>query len=290
LELIIKEEKMKRKFYLENEKGQRYDLNNLKESCLFNSPSGLGYSYKSDYKQLGTTFINNTKELNQGEIQGNMIFKSYDKYLEFIYYIENSIDLKWVYSVPFLDGTITEYFKDIDINTIEKTEKETGILNCPISFYCKTLWYAKTETIYTITPSTNELRWNFKWDSKFTSYDNRNITFENKGHTEAPFLLEIDGYVLNPTIAIYVEGIKQEELALNLVINEGEKLLYSTKDNDLYIQKVLANGTKENAFNNLNLNNNNFFKLPKGLCEIRLIAGNDITSATLTIYVQFISV
>lgn len=281
---------MKRKFYLENENGQRYDLNNLKNTCFFSSPTGLGYSYQTDYKQIGTSYISNIRELNQGEIQGNLLFKNYDKYLDFIKYIQSSNQLKIVYTVPFNDGTSQEYFKDVDINRIEKTEMISGVLNCPISFLCKTIWYSKTQTVYTIAPTSNEIRWDFKWDSRFSSYDNRNIIFENKGHEDAPFLLQIDGFVLNPCIAIYFNGIKQNELKLNLEILEGEKLFYSTKDNDLFIYKVLTNGDIVNLFNDLDLNNKNFFKLPKGICEIRLTADNDITSAVLTIYQQYISV
>jgi hypothetical protein len=283
---------MVREFYLVNEKGQQYSLMDLNNYCFLSSPSGLGYSYNSTYEQVGNTFIENLRELNQGNIMGELVFKEYDNYKNLIDFVEFSNTLKAIYKIPFING-IKTYYRDIKIESIEKAEKsKNGLLYSSVNFNCLSLWYEQNEIVYTIKTGENEIRWDFKWDSKFASYDNRNITFENKGHTEAPFLLQINGYVLNPSISIYVNGAKKEELKLLLDIEENEKLIYSTKDNDLYIHKVLIDGTIENIFNssNIDLNNTNFFKLPKGLCEIRLSADNDITSAILTIYVQYISV
>ena len=49
----------------------------------------------------------------------------------------------------------------------------------------------------------------------------------------------------------------------DITINENEKLIYSTKDNELLLCKQLKDGTMQNLFNDLDLNNINFFKLPK---------------------------
>lgn len=281
---------MLRKIFLENKKGQRYNLNDLKNSCFFENISGLGYSYLKEYKKVGTTYVNNTNSIEQSKIQGELVFYNYDEYFNFILFTESSTDLKLVYMIATKNNIYKEYYRDIDIECIMKSEKKISLLHCPIIFICKTLWYEKNKTIYTISPISNELRWDFRWDSKFSSYDNRNIIFENKGHTEAPFLLEINGYVVNPKLTIYVDGLILYEINLKIIISENEKLLYSTNDNDLYIYKANQNGNITNLFNKLDLTKNNFFKLPKGACEIILSADNDITSAVLTIFVQYISV
>ena len=46
-----------RRFLLENEKGQRFRLDNLNEGCFLISPSDLGYSYNINFTQVGFDFI-----------------------------------------------------------------------------------------------------------------------------------------------------------------------------------------------------------------------------------------
>jgi len=179
-----------RRFYLENEKGQSIDMNSLKEGCFFSSPTGLGYAYKSEFEQLGNTFVENDKQLSQKEISGTIHFSSYDKFKQFVDFVESSEKLKIKYVVPYLSGE-KEYYKDISIKDFQKKEIHIKMLSCPITFYCLSLWYEQTTAIYTIEPSENEIRWDFRWDSKFTDYNTRTLTYINKGHTEASILVEM---------------------------------------------------------------------------------------------------
>ena len=162
-----------------------------------------------------------------------------------------------------------------------------GILRVPATFNCKSLWYEAKEVVYTIDSTSNEIRWDFNWDSIFTEYDNRNIIFENKGHTEAPFKLELKGEVINPIITILEEEEEVKILNLTgLIIEEGETFIYSTKDTEQQILKV-KDSIETNLFDFLNPNFINFFKLRKGVSKIRLEASNEIISGKLTIYVQY---
>ena len=61
---------MVREFKLVNEKGQEYSLMDIYNYCLLTDPSGLGYSYSTEYEQLGNTFITNLRKLDQGPISG----------------------------------------------------------------------------------------------------------------------------------------------------------------------------------------------------------------------------
>lgn len=162
-----------------------------------------------------------------------------------------------------------------------------GLLKTPVTFNCKSLWYEPQEVVYSIDVTTNELRWDFKWDSVFSAYDNRNIIFENKGHTEAPFKLELNGEVVDPIITILEDGEITKQLDLTgLTIATGEKFVYNTKDTEQSIYKD-NNGTITNLFSFLNPNFINFMKLRKGVSTIRLEADGEITSGKLTIYVQY---
>lgn len=279
---------MVRKFYLENEKGQKYNLMDKDNYCFLSSPTGLGYAYDTTYEQVGNSFITNIRQLQQGKIAGEAIFKSYDNYKNMIDYIEQSKKLKFVYEIPFVNNKNTKFYKTVEISSAEKGEKDTdGYLHIPIEFNCKTLWYEETETVYDMAKSSGEIRWDFKWDSRFKSYDNRSFTFENNGHVEAPIKLEIGGYVINPHLELYSNKIKIAELAFNMTLEEFEKILYSTKDDELYVYKENADGTLTNLFEDLDLQNYNFIKIPQGVSEIKLSADNEITDAKLTIFVEY---
>ena len=112
---------MVREFYIENETGQRFSMMDIENGCFLSSPTGLGYGYTTEYAQIGNNFIKNIRKLTQGQIGGELIFNRYDNYKKFIDFIESSENLKFVYKVPFEDG-FTEYFKDIDISNVDKSE------------------------------------------------------------------------------------------------------------------------------------------------------------------------
>lgn len=281
---------MVRKFKLINEKGQEYSLMDIYNYCLLTEPSGLGYNYLAEYEQLGDTFIANLRKIEQGQIEGIINFLNYDNYKNFIDYIEKSESLKFSYKIPFKDGQ-KEYFKDIQIQSLTKTQiQTTGVISENLIFNCLSLWYEENTTIYTIEPLTNEIRWDFEWDSSFTDYDTRNLQYINQGHVEAPILVEMEGHLVNPAIELYIEGQLYQTVSFNVEIQEYEKLLYGTRENDFYINKQNTDGTLTSLFNLdvINFENDNIIRLPKNKsCEIKLTADNEVLNAKLTILPQY---
>lgn len=162
-----------------------------------------------------------------------------------------------------------------------------------VAFDSLSLWYEEKTIIYTIEQSTNEIRWDFRWDSSFTDYDSRNLQYINEGHVEAPIYVEIDGQVENPKIELYVEGELYQTVTINTTISQYEKLLYDSRENQFYIGKQNADGTTTNLFSldYIDFENDNVIRLPKNKsCEIRLTADNDVLNAKLTIYPRYKSV
>lgn len=278
---------MVREFKLRNEKGQEYSLMDIENYCLLTEPAGLGYQYTTEYERLGNTFIEDLRRMEQGQISGIVNFKKYDNYKKLIDFIESSESLKIAYKVPFESGT-KEYLKDVNIQSISKTQIQTnGILSETITFDCLSLWYLETIAIYNMKGQSNEIRWDFKWDSKFANYDVRKLKTINSGHTEAPIIVEIEGPIKNPKISLYIEGECYQEVPFNVEIAEYEKLLYGTKENDFYINKQSTDGTKESLFedNVVDIANDNVIRLPKNKsCELRLSAENGISNARITIF------
>lgn len=152
------------------------------------------------------------------------------------------------------------------------------------------LWYEENKTVYSIEPQTDEIRWDFLWDSKFADYDTRSLQYVNKGHVEAPITVSIDGHIINPVISLYVEGQLVQEVTFTVEIEEYEKLLYGTKENDFYIKRQKTDGTTESLFSLdvINFENDNVIRLPKNKsCEIKITADNEILNAEVTILPQY---
>jgi len=284
------EEKMVREFNLINEKKETYSLMDIQNYCLLTDPNGLGYAYNTEYERLGDVFISVLRQIEQGKISGTVNFISYDNFRNFVNFIESSEDLKFSYKIPF-KNEIVEFFRDIQIQTISKTQLQSnGILSENIVIDCLSLWYQNKETVYDVEDlGGEEMQWDFVWDTRFSDYRSRSIVFENDGHVEAPLKIEIDGYLIKPEIIIRVNGATIADLPFNFTLTQGEKIFYSSVDNEIYITKQNTDGTITNLFQHqyIDLKNNNIFKVPKGTSEITLTADNNILNAKINIYKQY---
>lgn len=285
---------MVREFNLINEKGQKFSLMDIYNAFLLTEPQGLGYGYTTEYQQLGNTFVENLRNIQQGQIIGTANFLEYDNYKTFVDFVEGAESLRFGYKIPYRDGSTKEYFKDVSFQNITKTQKQiNGIFSETVTFDCLSLWYEENTVIYTITPQTNEIRWDFLWDSRFTDYDTRNLQYINQGHTEAPILVQMDGHLVNPKIELYVDGELYQSVEINVEIQEYEKLLYGTRENDFYIMKQNTDGTTTSLFDldHINFENDNVIRIPVNRsCELRLTAQNEVLNAQVTILPQYKSV
>lgn len=281
---------MVREFKLINEKGQSFSLMDIHNYCLLTEPSGLGYSYSTEYEQLGNTFISNLRRIEQGQITGQVNFLHYDNYKNLVDFIEGSEKLKFSYKVPLTDS-VKEYFKDIEIQSLTKTEiQQNAVMSETIIFDCLSLWYEENTVVYTIEPQENEIRWDFEWDSRFGDYSARNLSYINQGHVEAPIIVVMEGELINPEIDLYVEGQLYQSVKFTTTINEYEKLLYGTKENDFYIKRENTDGTLTDLFNLsvIDFDNDNVIRIPKNKsCELRLTADNDVLNAQVTILAYY---
>lgn len=282
---------MVREFVLLNEKNQKFSLMDIENYCLLTEPTGLGMSYDTEYEQLQNIFITNLRKLSQGSISGALNFKGYDNYRSFVDFVEGAETLKILYKIPYQNGT-KEFYRDIQVDFISKSEisHETGFISESVTLNCLSLWYEEKNTIYTIEPESDEIRWDFTWDSKFVGYDTRNLDFLNEGHVDASIELEIDGDVENPVLKLYVENQLYQTVTITNHITEHQILKYGSRENNFYIKKQLANGTEQSLFNlsNIDFDEDLVIRFPKGKsCTFKMEADNDITSARLTIYVYY---
>ena len=108
-----------RKFYLQNEKAERVDLNGL-NGLAFADPSGLGLEYKRTYANVGDGFFNlvNTDE-KQATPRGTLLFMQnpYAQYIQLTEWIAQAQELLLIYAPQ-----NTEYYRRVDVNVLSKSE------------------------------------------------------------------------------------------------------------------------------------------------------------------------
>lgn len=226
-----------------------------------------------------------------GQIGGTINSLNYDNLRSLGNFIETSKTLRFSYKVPYESGS-REFFKNVNIVSLEKTEiQPNGVLSQAIVFDCLSLWYEENETVYDASGE-DEMRWDFKWDARYISFDTRSLIYNNQGHIPAPISIEINGEITKPKIEIIVDGDVVASIEVPISLTQYEKFQYSSETGNLYIRKQLADGTYQNLFTKtyININNNNIFRLPLGASEIRLTANegeDEIPAAKVTIYPQY---
>lgn len=270
-------------FSLINEVNERYSLKNLKETAFIPSVGGFGYENNMSYVRVGYSYKLESNEMKQSELSGTVIFSEYAKYQEFINFVEQSKSLRVVYKP--ID---TEYFRDVDFNGITGVKPKSKTIEGEVKFNCKGLYYTEDNKRFVVEEMAGEARYPILFDASFNDYASVAIDYNNVGHSEGEILTEIYGYCEQPTIELYVNGIVKYKVMFDIVIQEGQKLLYSSKDGDNYVVLEDVDGTQTNIPSCLKLENDNFFKLPKGVSTLKTTSAtgvmNKIVFRILTAY------
>lgn len=253
-----------RSFTLINEYGLEYSLDDAGKTGLLTAPKGLGYSFSVNYIDIGDAFIRTKMKAKQGTVSGSLVFgssKPYDVYGKFCKYVRESKELRLTYRPP---GSQTAYYRDVDLVKIDKTEIENGVLKCAVEFYCRSLFYSNTKNNFVVSTVEGELRYTVTWPARYNDYSERTITLSNTGDVDAPFTLLLDGYCENPKVTLLKDGKESACVKFPLILQTGEKIMYSSLDDNMYVYKVDAAGNKTNIIQLLDINYDNFFKIPKG--------------------------
>lgn len=273
-----------RKFYLENEYGQRWNLNNP-ETGLLTSPDGLGYEMDSGYAMIGDSFLQTYIKTKQSQISGKLIFGTqtpYVAYKAFSDFINCAKKLKIIYA-----PSTAEYYRDVDGIVLQKTEIDAKVLQCKVQFKCKSLFYSDRTNRFVIDRVDGELRFDFRWPVRFNDYGVRGINFNNAGHVPAPFELEIYGYTEYPEVTVKIDGIEQSHIRFNTILQDGEKLLYSSLDGASYCYRVDIEGQRVNFISYLDITQTNFFKLPVGESTVEFTSNTGARNKTIMTIYQF---
>lgn len=284
-----------REFSLLDNLGNEYSLMDINNYCLLTDPKGLGFAYNTEYEQLGNTFVINLRNIAQNRIDGVVNFLSYDNYKHLVDFIERASALRFKYVIPYQDGTKT-YYRDVAFASLEKSEiQPDGIISESISFDGISEWYSPNIATFDMGATGDEIRWDFRWDSRFSDKSNRTLNYINQGQDDARVKIEIGGVCVNPIIILDIDGEEYQRINIDITIQEGEKLIYSSVENEFEISRLNTNGTKSSLFNTgyITPTQNLCIKIPQNKnCSITLttLAGTDVPSGSITIYEYYKSV
>lgn len=281
---------MHRRFYLENDQKQRFNLQDLKNGALLVSPAGLGLSMSRSYELIGDTARRVSEVFPARSFTGVIVFdnaKAYEGYRELIDFIVNSQDIRLVYA-PRYETANSEFLADAEVESVSKGEIRGGRMECDVSVTLKGAWY-KRESLRIVAEKTGtELRYDRMYEYVYSDVSTDAIEIFNDGHFEAPVLLEAEGELVNPRLSLYVDGNLRAQLIVTAVIESGETLVFCTKDDELKLLKKLADGSEESLMDSISVENDNFFKLPKGLSTLSLSADNEISSkSVITVFTAY---
>ena len=277
---------MVRQFNLINENNEKFSLMDIQNNCLLTDPSGLGLLYTTSYERLGSTFVENLRRIEQNRIAGIVNFLNYENYNKFANYVTKSKSLKLEYIIDL--GTPQTFYREISLRELTKTEIQTnGVMSESITIECLSLWYQEDETDYSF--GDQDIIWDFYWDPIFGDYKSRSIIVDNDGQIDATFKVTIANYVRYPKIEVLVNGEVVNSLQFPFILQDGERIEYSSKQNDTYIRKIGTDGTITNLFNSsyIDINNTNIFTLPMGESVLNVSAENDIITGNVSIFKRY---
>lgn len=274
-----------RKFHIENEKNERFTLWGDRVYML--NPSGLGIKHDASYIRIGNSFLRNKSNVAQSKIGGKIEFMdpgANKRFNEFYNFCAASSSLFLVYD----PGDGTEYIRDIDISEAGKTERTGGTLPISVNFACKSLYYLRNNNRFVFEAVENEKRYDYQYDFVYGDYGTYEADFDNSGHVEAPFDCVIHGYCVNPAIRIMQNNEILYEVEFPVVVESGAYISYSSRDGMLEASLVAADGTKTNLMPFLDIEKDNFFKIPIGKNKIIFVSESESTNViTATIYKMY---
>lgn len=301
-----------RRFYLENETGERIGLNNEK-GIFLTEPSGLGLDFSDNFADLGEGFF---RVSSKGNSQRAMSCKlnfvdraAYAYYKDFVDWCMKAKKLYLIYGVPHYmemqsksleyddivtygreDGEI-QYYAHVEVQSMGKTElTKAGYLEVPASFLYLSPWYLP------VSPDVDTLGMGDKCFRFFDCYIDEaylaplavkefEAIIEPQGHLPAAFEISYRGVTVNPVISLIGESGKlYGKCALNhSIVYDSTTLMLSTKYDEPYIKKRLASGAEVNLLKYVDLSEEPFFKMPTTeRCTLK-IEDDDVMNGYLTV-------
>lgn len=285
-----------RLFYLEDQKGERFPLNNETGVFLY-QPNGLGIEYSNDYGESGSGFYLRTKDgLSQSEIGFTLIFppstdSPYVRYRKLIDWIYAAEELYLIYC-PY--GSY-EYYRHIEFRTIEKTEiQQDGSLQSAASVLPLTPWYLPSPINIDFSgDQENIMRYAYYYtDDLIYGVSSTDYTagIESRGHMPSAVKVTFKGEVINPKLTLRGVVTRNEIGVCDITetFSQGDTLVFCSAEQDSYVKKIDSEGHETDLLDKIDITLNPFFRVPLSEpCELSITGTGIYGQASMVQYVYY---
>lgn len=267
-----------RQFYLLNGNGARFDL--MSSQGFFHAPSGLGFDKTQTYLRTGDFYKSIESYTSQKNVTGEMVFKSYADFHAFALFIA-STPLKLIYKP--MD---VEYRMDCTVSSFGKTEidHENNRLICPITFMGESKWYYLRSAMSAHPGGDDAKKYSYKYN--YTYYDALTgvIDIINDSPIEAPCVLYIRGYCVNPSWVLSVNNEQVSSGKITAEIFDGNQIVVNSRDDALEIAEYTnQNVFIQNLYPQADITRENFLYIPPGTSKLTL---TDDSMSDITAYLE----
>lgn len=202
---------MIRHFELENGVGERWSLTDTNTVFLI-EPEGLGFSRSIEFGSLRDGFFAPyNDDAEQIEFRGTLKIankdgRAYQRYQELVDWMMQADSLKLVYRPAMVD----EFFLNIRIQALEKTELTMVWLDCPITLTALSPWYSAT--MQRIVVEQEEFidqakRYDYTYSYRYNlDQPSGTVQFEIGGHLPADIDLRLVGPAESPKVTVRDES------------------------------------------------------------------------------------
>lgn len=205
-----------------------YDLNAFEH--FLHVPEGLGFDMTYTFLRSGESFIETDGYQSQKEITGEIVFRDYSEYTDFIEYIGDNDQLKFGYYV----NAAWNYI-NAKVASIGKSEIGTnGVLICPVTFIAFGTWY---------TPLT---------------YTGTSISIQN-GSIPSPIRIEVDG-----ALATFTWSIGGKTGTWNGTLEAGQTLVIDSNPESIEMAIYQGGTFVSNEYVNGDFETERFLYAPAG--------------------------
>lgn len=252
-----------RKFKLINSLGAEWDL--TAKQSWFQNPSGLGLSRSISSIPAGYDWIETEKRLEQQKVSGDIVFRGYAVYSEFIRFCSFS-PLTLCYKP--LDKW---YYRACQLGRIGKTEINFGNrgLLCPVDFVCFSAWYDRITANKTQLDETAGKIYPYTYPYTYAERSSGVAEINNTAVIPSPCKLHIRGPVVNPSWAMVVGGVVVTTGKVITTIPDGNKLVVDASPATMEIGEYTANNAFiQSLYGQSDFSTQRFLIAPPGACKI----------------------
>ena len=285
-----------RLFYLEDQKGERFPLNNETGVFLYH-PNGLGIEYSNDYGESGSGFYLRVKDgISQSEIGFTLVFppstdSPYVRYRKFIDWIYAAEELYLIYC-PY--GSY-EYYRHIEFHSIEKTEiQQDGSLQSAASVLPLTPWYLPSPINIDFSgDQENIMRYEYYYTDDLiygVSSTDYTASIESRGHMPSAVKVTFKGEVINPKLTLRGVVTRNEigVCEITETFSQGDTLVFCSAEQDSYVKKIDSEGHETDLLDKIDITSNPFFRVPLSEpCELSITGTGIYGQASMVQYVYY---